>query len=116
MKNVLSTSICLISVTIQKTQYFFYLANKKVIGKMKDVSGEKIIDEFVGLMSKMYSMKDIDDKESNTAKGINIATEFDKFRDSLFNKKVLTHKIGRIQSKKTETWNIRNQKNIIICF
>ena len=47
---------------------FFYLANKKVIGKMKDVSEEKIIDEFVGLMSKMYSMKNIDGKESNTAK------------------------------------------------
>ena len=34
MKNFLSVSICLILVTIQKTQ-FFYLANKKVIGKMK---------------------------------------------------------------------------------
>ena len=51
-----------------KDSMFFYLANKKVIGKMKDVSEEKIIDEFVGLMSKMYSMKNIDGKESNTAK------------------------------------------------
>ena len=40
MKNFLSVSICLISVTIQKTQ-FFYLANKKVIGKMKYVSEGK---------------------------------------------------------------------------
>ena len=51
-------------------------------------------------MSKMYSMKNIDGKESNTAKWINIATESDKFRVSLFNKKVLTHKIRRSQSKK----------------
>ena len=33
MKNFLSTSICLISVTIRK---FFDETNKKVIGKMKD--------------------------------------------------------------------------------
>ena len=42
--------------------------NKNVIGKMKDVSEEKIIDEFVGLKAKMHSMKNIDDKESITAK------------------------------------------------
>ena len=32
-------------------------------------------------------MKNIDGKESNTAKGVNIATEFNEFRDALFNKK-----------------------------
>ena len=39
-------------------------------------------------------------KESNTAKGVNIATEFDEFKDTLFNKKVLRHKMNRIQSEK----------------
>ena len=29
----------------------------------------------------MHSMKNIDGKESNTRKGINIATEFNKFKD-----------------------------------
>ena len=43
---------------------------------MKDESGGKLIDEFVGLKSKMYSMKNIDSKESNTVKGVNIITEF----------------------------------------
>ena len=47
-----------------------------------------------------------DDKESITAKGINIANEFNKFRDILFNKKVLRHKMKRIQSKKIQTWYI----------
>ena len=32
-------------------------------------------------------MKNIDGKESNTAKAVNIATEFNEFRDALFNKK-----------------------------
>ena len=48
----------------------------------------------------MYSMLSDDGKESNTAKGVNIATEFNEFRDSLFNTKVLRHKMKRIQSKK----------------
>ena len=48
----------------------------------------------------MYSMLSDDGKESNTAKGVNIATEFNDFRDSLFNTKVLRHKMKRIQSKK----------------
>ena len=57
---------------------FFYQPNKNVIGKMNDTSEGKIIDEFVGIKSKMYSMKNIDGKESNTAKGVNIATELIK--------------------------------------
>ena len=43
--------------------------------------------------------ENIDGKESNTAKGVNIATEFNEFKDILFNKKVIRHKIKRIQGK-----------------
>ena len=67
---------------------------------MKDESEGKMIGEFVGLKSKMYSMKNIDGKESNTAKGVNIATEFNEFKDNLFNKKIIRHKMKRIQSRK----------------
>ena len=70
---------------------FFDQANKKVTGKMKDESKGKIIDEFGGLKSKMYSMVSDDGKESNTAKGVYIATEFNEFKEILFNKKVLRH-------------------------
>ena len=45
-------------------------------------------------------MKNIDGKESNTAKVVNIATEFNEFKDTLFNKKVLRHKMTRIQGRK----------------
>ena len=44
----------------------------------------------------MYSMKNIDCKESNTAKGVSIATDFDKFKDVLFNEKIIKHKMKRI--------------------
>ena len=72
-----------------KDSKFFDDTNKKVIGKMKDEYGGVIIDEFVGLKSKMYSIKKIDGSESSTAKGVNIATEFNEFKDVLFNKKLL---------------------------
>ena len=65
-----------------KDSKFFDETNKKVIGKMKDESEGKIIDEFVGLKSKMHSMKNIDGKESSTAKGVNITTEFNEFKDT----------------------------------
>ena len=77
---------------------FFDETYKKVIGKMKNEPEGKIIGEFVGL--KMNAIKNIDGKESNTAKGMNIATEFNEFKDTLFNKKVLRHKVRRIQGKK----------------
>ena len=99
MKNFLSTYICLTLVTIRN---FFDETNEKVIGKMKDVSEGKVTGEFVGLKSKMYSIKNIDGKESNTAKGVNIATEFDEFKDTLFKKKILRHKMRRIKNKKHE--------------
>ena len=72
-----------------KDSKFFDKANKNVIDKMKDQSDRKIIGEFVGLKSKIYSMKNIDAKESIMAKGVNIVTEFYKFKDTLFNKKII---------------------------
>ena len=48
----------------------------------------------------MHSMKNIDGKESNTTKRVNIATEFDEFKNTLFNKKIIRHKTRRIQGKK----------------
>ena len=52
---------------------------------MKNEFSGVSFDEFVGL--EMYSIKKIDGSESSTAKGVNIATEFNKFKDVLFNKK-----------------------------
>ena len=63
---------------------------------MNDKFGGVIIIEFVGLKSKIFSIKKIDDKEHNTAKGVSIATEFNNFKDVLFNKKIIRHKMKRI--------------------
>ena len=69
-----------------KDSNFYDHANKKVIGKMKDEYGGVIIYQFVGLKSKMYSIRKINGSESSTAKGVNIATEFNEFKNVLFNK------------------------------
>ena len=116
MKNFLSTSICLTLVTFQKIQSFLMRLIKKVIGKIKDEFGEVIVDEFVGLKSKMKSMKIIDGKESNTAKGVNIATEFTEFKDALFNKKIIRHKMRRIQSKMHKLGTHEIDKMFLSCF
>ena len=50
---------------------FFDPANKKVIGKMKGEFKGKIINQFVGLKSKMYSLVSADGKENKKAKGVN---------------------------------------------
>ena len=76
------------TVLLMKQNQKMFTKNKKVVGKMKDKSEGKIVDEFVGLKSKMYSMKYIDDKKSNTAKRVNVVTEFNEFKDTFFNKKI----------------------------
>ena len=57
MKNFLSTNILFNFSNYPKDSKFFDETNKKVIGKMKDESEGKIINEFVGLKSKTYSIK-----------------------------------------------------------
>ena len=83
-----------------KDSEFYDDTNKKVIGKMKVEYGGAIIDQFIGLKSKMYSIKKINGSESS--KGVNIVTEFNGFKDVLFNKKVIRHKMKRIQAKKNK--------------
>ena len=61
---------------------------------MEDESEGKIIGENVGLKSKMYSMKNMSEKRVKTA------TECNEFKDNLFNKKIIRHKMRRIQGKK----------------
>ena len=66
-----------------KDSIFYDDTNKKVIGIMKNKYGDVI-----------------DGSKSSTVKGVNIATEFNEFKDVLFNKKNIKHKMKRIQAKK----------------
>ena len=61
-------------------------------------------------------MKNIDGKQSNTAKEVNIVTEFNEFKDALFNQKVLRRKMKRIQSKKHKLGTYEINKISLSCF
>ena len=64
----------------------------------------------------MHSMKNIDVKESNTAKVVNIATEFNEFKDALLNKKKIRHKMKKIQSKNHKMGTYEISKISLSCF
>ena len=95
---------------------FFDPVNKKLIGKMKDVHKGKPIDECIGLNSKIHRIRSNDGAESNTAKGVNIALEVNEYKDILFNKKVIRHKMRKIQSKKHKIRTYKVNKILLSCF
>ena len=90
--------------------------NKKVLGKMKnELNGVKIV-AFVGLKSKMYSLIAGNGKEFNKAKGVNLKLRHNEYVDVLFNKKVIRHKMKRIQSKIHEIGIYDLSKISLSCF
>ena len=64
----------------------------------------------------MDSTKKNNGKECNTAKGVSIGTEFDKFKDSLFNEKIIKYNMKRIQSKKHKLRTYEIDKIYLSCF
>ena len=83
---------------------------------MKDELGGVKIDEFVGLKSKMYSLISSDGKEINKAKGVNLKLRHKEYVDVMSGKKVVRHKMKRIQSNlhKIGTYDI--SKISLSCF
>ena len=66
---------------------------------MKDEFKGRIINGFVGLKSKIYSLISVNDEEVTKPKGVNKKIRHKEFADVLFNKKVMRHNMKRIQSK-----------------
>ena len=98
----------------------FNNVNKKVIGKMKDEMGGEAIKEFVGLRSKMYSLK-VGTDEKKTAKGIKKATirkhlKHDMYRNVLFNESTTMASMRAIQSSNHELYSRRLNKVALSSF
>ena len=64
----------------------------------------------------MYSIRKVNGSESSTAKGVNIATEFNEFKNVLFNKNIIRHKMKRTQAKKHKIWTYEIDKISLSCF
>ena len=95
---------------------FFDTSNKKIIAKIIDEFKVKIVVGMSGLKSKLYSLINVDDEEVTKAKGVNKQIRHKEFVDVLFNKKVVRHKMERIQSKlhRIRTYNV--YKVSLSCF
>ena len=83
--------------------------NKKVLGMFKDEAGGKIIDEFVGLRSKLYSFKMFEGKESKKCKGIKElvvknSIPHEDYKNCLFTGKEQLRKMNIIRSHKHDIY------------
>ena len=77
--------------------------NKKVLGMMKDEVGGKIIEEFVGLRSKLYAFKTLENIEVKKCKGIKQAVvnkmlRLENFKQCLFDGTEFMCKMNIIRS------------------
>ena len=100
----------------RKDSVYYDDSNKIVLGKMKDELGGVKIDEFAGLKSKMYSSISCDGKKANKVKGVNLTLRHKEYVDVLFNKKVVTHKMKRIQSNLHKIGSYDINKISLSCF
>ena len=57
-----------------------------------------------------------DNKESNTAKIVNISIELKEYEETLLNKKIIRHKMKKIQSKNHKIGTYEVNKISLSCF
>jgi hypothetical protein len=100
---------------------YHYDDNKKVLGKFKDESAGVPIVEFVGLRSKMYSYVKDDGYNGKTAKGVkkNVIKQqirHTDYKNTLFNKKQMIHKMNTIRSISHSIGSYEINKISLSCF
>lgn len=94
--------------------------NKKVIGKFKDEMNGSPISEFVGLRSKMYSIK-CEEREIKRAKGISKTVVCKKMKhkhywNALFNETVTVEEQNAIKSIDHVTTSVVQKKRGLSCY
>ena len=92
-----------------KDSKYFCNDNKKVPGKMNDEYAGIPIYEFIGLKSKMYSIRDITKNEKSMYKGHSSDIRYDQFKNTNSNKKVIRHNMRGIKSKHHEIYTYESK-------
>ncbi|KYN30222.1 hypothetical protein ALC57_00316, partial [Trachymyrmex cornetzi] len=95
--------------------YGISLANKKILGLMKDENNGMIMTEFVGLKAKMYALKVDGKKDTKKAKGVknNVVARmitFDDYTRCLNEEIEMTRRQSCIRSKLHEVYTISETK------
>lgn len=97
--------------------YGFPLVNKKVIGMMKDENCGKIMKEFIGLGSKMYSLDIQNEKDVKKSKGVKkyVLDKYSiaSYRNCLFNQSVIYDNMLTFKSKIHEIYTTQLNKVIL---
>ncbi|KAL4153048.1 hypothetical protein QTP88_000881 [Uroleucon formosanum] len=99
--------------------YGLPLVNKKVLGKFKDELNGKIMTEFIGLRSKLYSHRILDtEKEIKKAKGVkkNVVENkicFNDFENCLLTKESKYVKQNLFRTKKHDIFTVEQNKKAL---
>ena len=95
--------------------HLYDATNKKVIGKMKDEFGGRVVSECVCIRPKMYSILTADDRETKKAKGVTkVVTDkwmtHRHYRDCLFKRELKYFHQQQIRSDKHVLYTITQNK------
>ena len=104
-----------------KEHPLYSIANKKVLGKMKDECAGTPIAECVCLRSKMYSILKADEKNIKKAKGVkrNVVPKqimHEQYKETLFGKKQLWHGMNILRSEGHEIYGMLLNKVALSAF
>ena len=98
-----------------KSHKLYNDSNKKKLGYIKDEGAGQIIEEFIGLKSKLYSIKFYNGDTIRKCKGLqNIVVQkyikHEQYRDVLENEKIIKSENRRIESKLFELRTVKMNK------
>lgn len=100
-----------------ENKYKIPLVNNKVLGMMKDENCGKVMKEFVGLRSKMYSINIQNDKDIKKSKGVRKCVlskySIDSYRHCLFNKCSISDNMLTFKSKIHQIYTANLNKVIL---
>lgn len=102
----------------ENNPYKIQKLNKKIVGLMKDEYSGTIVEEFIGLRSKMYTIKTHSNKISKRAKGVkknilNKKISFEDYKRCLNQKCNLFEKQTTIKSLLHNVFTVTNSKKVL---